>query len=130
MHEYTGSGDGCGSPSANGAATVQPVEPVAQAVAVVDPRQDAWANCEDLAKGRNILDVFAGDLARTGFAGEERAAKLLYLAVTSRLLDRPVSVVVKGPSSVGKSHLVQQVLKFFPDRAYYALTGMSERALA
>ncbi len=125
-----GSDDDSRAPPVIEAATVQPVEPVGQAIAVIDPVQDARANCHDLAEDRNILDAFAGDLARTGFAGEERAAKLLYLAVTSRILDHPVSVAVKGPSSAGKSHLVQQVLKFFPDSAYYALTGMSERALA
>ena len=57
-------------------------------------------------------------------------AKLLYLAVTSRFLERPVSVVVKGPSSGGKSYLTERVLGFFPQSAYYALTAMSERALA
>ena len=39
--------------------------------------------------------------------GERRAGKLIYLAVTSRLLDRPVSVAVKGPSSGGKSFVVE-----------------------
>ena len=57
-------------------------------------------------------------------------AMLLFLALVSRLLGRIVSVAVKGPSSGGKSYLVEQVLRFFPDSAYYALTAMSERTLA
>jgi len=57
-------------------------------------------------------------------------AKLLYLAVTSRFLERPVSVAVKGPSSGGKSYLTERVLGFFPESSYYALTAMSEHALA
>jgi hypothetical protein len=65
-----------------------------------------------------------------GLVGEDRNAKLLYLAVTSRLLGRPVSVVVKGPSSAGKSYTVETVLRTFPDSAYYALSSMSERSLA
>ena len=40
------------------------------------------------------------------------------------------SLAVKGPSSGGKSYLVESVLTYFPARSYYALTGMSERALA
>ncbi len=92
--------------------------------------REAWASCKDLVLVPNILEKFARDLARSGVAGESRVAKLLYLAVTSRLLDRPVSVAVKGPSSGGKSYLTEQVLQFFPERAYYALTAMSERALA
>lgn len=90
----------------------------------------AWAGCEELAKTPNILERFARELARSGVAGESRVAKLLYLAVTSRMLGRPVSIAVKGPSSGGKSYLTERVLGFFPESAYYALTAMSERALA
>lgn len=73
---------------------------------------------------------FARDFARLGVAGESRLGKLVYLAVTSRLLPKPVSVAVKGPSSGGKSYTVEQALRFFPDAAYYVLTAMSEHALA
>jgi hypothetical protein len=92
--------------------------------------REAWEACENLAHERDILERFAGELARSGVAGESRVAKLLYLTVTSRFLKKPVSVAVKGPSSGGKSYLTEQVLRFFPEGAYYALTAMSERALA
>ena len=65
-----------------------------------------------------------------GLVGEERAVKLIYLAVTSRLLTRIASIAVKGPSSGGKSFLVEIVLKLFPPEAFYVLTAMSEHALA
>jgi len=90
----------------------------------------AWAECAGLAHEPNILEHFARDLARSGVAGESRVAKLLYLAVTSRFLQRPVSVAVKGPSSGGKSYLTERVLGFFPESSFYALTAMSEHALA
>jgi hypothetical protein len=48
----------------------------------------------------------------------------------SRLLARPASAVVKAPSSAGKSYVSERVLTFFPAGAYYALSSMSERALA
>jgi hypothetical protein len=38
-------------------------------------------------------------------------------------------VAVKGPSSGGKSYSVEQALRFLPDCAYHAMTGMSERGL-
>jgi hypothetical protein len=91
---------------------------------------EAWVECAELAAHPRLLDVFAATLAASGVAGESRAAQLLYLILTSRLLDRPVSAVLKGPSSVGKSYLAEQVLAFFPASAYYALSAMSERALA
>ncbi len=90
----------------------------------------AWASCAELAKEPRILDCVADEMARAGVAGESRVVRFLYLAVTSRLLDNPVSVAVKGPSSAGKSYLAERVLEFFPQSAYYGLTAMSERALA
>jgi hypothetical protein len=77
----------------------------------------------------DILNRFAREIGRR-VSGEVRTAKLLYLALTSRVLGRPVSVAVKGPSSGGKTYLVERVLDFFPDAAYHALTAMSDRALA
>ena len=93
-------------------------------------RTEAWEKCGGLARRPNILESFAGELSGIGVVGERRAAKLIYLAVTSRLLDRPVSVAVKGPSSGGKSFVVESTLKFFPPEAFYSLTAMSDRALA
>jgi hypothetical protein len=90
----------------------------------------AWEKCAELARMPNILTEFVADLCRLGVVGESRAARVLYLASTSRLLDRPVSIVIKGPSSGGKSYLAESTLKFFPPEAYYALTAMSDRALA
>lgn len=78
----------------------------------------------------NILAELDQLIGHLGVVGEERNAKLLYLVVTSRLLDQPVSVVVKGPSSGGKSFTAKAILKLFPERAFYALSGMSEHALA
>jgi hypothetical protein len=92
--------------------------------------REAWERCRGLAKEPDILGRFGDELVHAGVAGEARLGKLLYLIVTSRLLDKPVSVAVKGPSSGGKSYTVEQVLRFFPASAYYALTAMSEHALA
>jgi hypothetical protein len=84
---------------------------------------------QTLASEPSILDRFAEELPKAGLVGEERAAKLLYLVLTSRLLDRPISAVVKAPSAAGKSYLIDTVLRFFPPSAFYTVTGMSERAL-
>jgi hypothetical protein len=92
--------------------------------------REAWERCQDLAQEPNILERFAAELARSGVAGESRIAKLLYLAVISRFLERPVSIAVKGPSSGGKSYTVARVLDFFPESAYWARSGMSDRTLA
>jgi hypothetical protein len=93
-------------------------------------RDEAWASCKELALAPDLLSRFSVDLERAGAVGVEREGKLLFLAGTSRLLDRPISVAVKGSSSAGKSFLVEKVLSFFPAEAFHAVTAMSERALA
>jgi hypothetical protein len=93
-------------------------------------RRAAWNACEMLAREPRILDRFEETLPKVGLVGEGVAAKILYLAQTSRVFRQPTSVVVKGPSAGGKSFTVETVLRFFPEDAYYALTGMSEHALA
>ena len=88
------------------------------------------ARSQALGSEPRILDRLPRDLRRRGLVGEERLAKIVYLATTSRLLKKIVSIAVKGPSSAGKSFTVETVLGFFPDSAFYALTAMSDRALA
>lgn len=88
------------------------------------------AKCSSLACEHNVLDRFQRDVEKTGLAGEGAISQILYLAVISRLLDDPVSIAVKGPSSGGKSYLVRRVLDFFPKSAYFALSAMSDKALA
>jgi hypothetical protein len=83
-----------------------------------------------LAREPAILDALDADLRRDGLVADRLpAARLIYLALVSRLFARPVSVVVKGPSSAGKSWLVDRVLSFCPPEAYHRLTSMSEKAL-
>jgi hypothetical protein len=91
---------------------------------------EAFAAAGDLPAAADILDRFAAACRERGLVGEDRSAKLLFLAGVSRLLDRPVSCVVKGASSSGKSVTVETVFAHFPQSAYYALSSMSERSLA
>jgi hypothetical protein len=90
----------------------------------------AWEKAGPLAREPRILDVLASELDMAGVVGEDRLCKLVYLAVTGRLLERFASLAVKGPSASGKSWAIERVLQFFPPEAYYLLTAMSERSLA
>jgi hypothetical protein len=94
-----------------------------------DRTREAWAECQELAESPDILAEFSRDLDGSGVVGERTNGELLYLALTSRNLERIVSVAVKGPSSGGKSHLVKQVVSFFPESAFIQFTAMSERTL-
>jgi hypothetical protein len=83
----------------------------------------------DLARDLHILDRFADAVLLRGVVGERATAQILYLVLTSRLLDRQVSAVVKGHSASGKSFTTERVLEFFPEGAYFAMTAMSKKAL-
>jgi hypothetical protein len=98
----------------------------------VERAEEAWENPEvqKIAKSRDILNRFHRELKVSGVVGEERLIKLLFLAGHSRLLDRPISLIIKGPSSTGKSFVTEQALiNPQPDGAVKFLTGMSEHAL-
>ncbi len=108
-----------------------------EAVPYEDVAQEALraeqANVKELARPLlecpDILGRMSGIFRALGLVGEERTAKLLYLVITSRLLEKPVSICVKGPSSGGKSFVVATVLKTFATSAYYARTSVSGKAL-
>jgi hypothetical protein len=91
---------------------------------------EAFAECQTLAAEPRILDRLGDAIQAQGLVGEDVLAKLVYLAITSRLFEKPVSIAVKGLSASGKSFTVETILKFFPSSAFWTMTGMSERALA
>lgn len=101
------------------------------------PPDDTRTNADPppLALEPDILARFLVDVRRAGVAGEKRLAKLIFLAITSRLLpwlaatNRPVSVLVRGTSSTGKSHAVGTVQRFFPPEAIVDLGSMSRKFL-
>lgn len=90
---------------------------------------EAWAACHELAQEHDILGSFTDQLRERGFVGRTDTPKLVFLVLVSRLLARPVSLVLHGLSSAGKSYNVDSVLPFFPKSSYFGRSGMSERAL-
>jgi hypothetical protein len=77
----------------------------------------------------NILELVGAAAAASGYAGDVRAPKVIYLALTSRILERPVNLAITGPSAAGKNFAVRVVLPAFPRDAYHEVTGASPLAL-
>lgn len=94
-----------------------------------DAIAEAYEKCKPLAEHKDIMGVFGRAIQKLGLVGEMDNAKIIYLAMTSRLLDRPVHVVVKGPTGSGKSNLARLVMKFFPPSSYLSISAMSDKAL-
>lgn len=92
----------------------------------VHPRMD---EARMLAEQSDILALMRDHVRRAGFAGETTIPEIVLLVGTSRLSDKPVSIVVISPSSAGKSFSVEAGLKFLPESAFYELTSMSPLAI-
>jgi hypothetical protein len=93
----------------------------------IDPAVHAAA--ETLLTDPKLLARLRDTVAGLGYAGALTLPVIVFLALVSRFLSRPINLVVGGPSAAGKSFLVELVARLFPADATYALNGMSERAL-
>ena len=69
------------------------------------------------------------DAQSIGIVGEEITILTIYLAGVSRLLPRPISVIVQGSSSSGKSHVVDISAKLFPAETKLVAQQMTPQAL-
>ena len=70
----------------------------------------------------------ASDFTACGVVGEETNTLVGYLACVSRLLDRPLAIIIQSSSAAGKSSLMDAVLALMPAEAqvrYSAMTGQS-----
>jgi DNA primase len=81
-----------------------------------------------LLKDPHLLQTIVADFEACGVVGESTNKLVGYLAAVSRLLDRPLGVVIQSSSAAGKSALMDAVLAFVPEEAktkYSAMTGQS-----
>jgi len=103
-------------------------KPKAQVSAADTMPQDDKAQALGLLRSPNLLARIMEDFAACGVVGEETNKLVGYLAATSRLLARPLAIVVQSSSAAGKSSLLDAVLAMMPDEAqvrYSAMTGQS-----
>jgi ABC-type iron transport system FetAB ATPase subunit len=70
-----------------------------------------------MASNPQLLEVVYEDLQWLGLEGEYETALTVWLIGVSRVLDTPMAAVVVGPSSTGKSYILNTVAKLFPPEA-------------
>jgi len=81
-----------------------------------------------LLRAPNLWELIAEHAALCGIAGERVNVLLGYLGAVSRLLDRPLAIIIQSSSAAGKTTLMDAVLAFMPlERRikYSAMTGQS-----
>ena len=100
-----------------------PKEPTAPSMTEAD-QAEALA----LLKSPELMTRIVDDFDACGVVGERTNKLVGYLAAVSRLLDRPLAIVIQSSSAAGKSSLMDAVLAFVPEEArtkYSAMTGQS-----
>ncbi len=83
----------------------------------------------ELLRDPRLLDRVLEDFERCGAVGEEANKKVSYLAAVSRMLSKPLAIVVQSSSSAGKSALMEAVLDFMPEEHRESYTAMTGQAL-
>lgn len=81
-----------------------------------------------LLRAPDLAERIVADVEAIGVVGEGVNALVGYLAMTSRLLDRPLAVLIQSTSAAGKSTLMDALLSLMPEaqRVHYsAMTGQS-----
>jgi hypothetical protein len=82
----------------------------------------------ELLRDPRLLERVLVDFEKCGVVGEETNKKIGYLAAVSRLLEKPLAIMVQSASSAGKSSLMEAVLDFMPEEqreSYTAVTGQA-----
>jgi predicted transcriptional regulator len=103
--------------------------PIKTLVATEKPlNQNEISEANTLLDSPLLLHRVLNEVRKLGVIGEERNILLYYLALTSRITDTPLSVIVKGASAAGKSYVISKVLPLFPTDAYKDLTDATPQS--
>jgi DNA primase catalytic core len=103
-------------------------ESQAPAISAVTMEDTERAAALELLRDPRLLERLLEDFAVCGIVGERTNKLTGYLAAVSRLLDKPLGVIIQSTSAAGKSSLMEAVLAFVPEEEkikYSAMTGQS-----
>lgn len=99
----------------------------------VDPLEETPPEVKHAAlamlRDPNLIRHISDDIARLGVAGERLLAMSVYIIGTSRLLSRPLAGIVQGPTSSGKSFVIDEVGQMFPPEHVVRAHKMTPEAL-
>jgi DNA primase catalytic core len=94
------------------------------------PMGDAeQAEALSLLKAPDLMSRILRDFEALGIVGEEPNKLTGYLAAVSRLLDRPLALLIQSASAAGKSSLMDAVLDLIPEEDVVRYSAMSGQSL-
>jgi len=85
---------------------------------------------EKMAKNPRIFQEIGDDIKTLGVVGEEENCIMVFLAGTSRLMNKPLKLNLRGDPSTGKNFITDRVLSLFPESEKVNASRMSKQALA
>jgi hypothetical protein len=88
-------------------------------------REEALAFLND----PRLLERILEDYEACGLVGEETGKLICYLACVSRLLPRPLSVLIQSSSAAGKTSLVEGTLRLMPPEAQVRISSLTGQSL-
>jgi hypothetical protein len=91
--------------------------------------KEALGSAADLLEDPNLLERVGLAMRARGYAGDLRPPKLGYVAITSRLLERPQNLAYVAQSAAGKNRAIDAALELVPPEAVYVEKAGSARAL-
>ncbi len=97
--------------------------------ALSDTPRHVEADAEAMLTAPDIMLRLAVDLADIGIAGERELATIAYLVGVSRLLEKPLAMIAQGPSSSGKSYVIEKAASLFPPEAVLLAKALTSQAL-
>ena len=77
----------------------------------------------------DLLDDIEADYSRLGYVRESKNKILLYLVMTSRLMDNPLHSILISRSGAGKSFLAEITEQFCPPEDLQSVSDLSSQAL-
>ena len=80
-------------------------------------------------QNENLIEELANDITKLGYVREDKNKLLLYLIMTSRLLDNPLHSIIISRSGAGKSQLVDIVETLCPPEELESVSDLSANAL-
>ena len=87
------------------------------------------AEAEAFGRSPDLIDTILADYEKCGLIGEQKNKLLSYLAVTSRKMETPLSVLILSSSGAGKTALQDVATSFCPPEDLTKITTMSGKAL-
>ncbi len=91
--------------------------------------EEAYDAAKDALHDPCLLERVRSHMRDSGYAGDPNPPLLVYLALTSRLLDRPINLALVAPSAAGKNRAIDAALELVPPESVHVEKAGSARAL-